>query len=170
MDIRGWTKNFLLKVLNKIEEHVATVLAGAIFLIGSVLCIVFWEWAKTEHSLELYGWVWLSISLLFLLLLIYSLYSVCGKFRRIKEPSDVRNALSKWWRHCTDQCPQKEFALYFAAIDRKEKLKRGSAKKYLREIIVNRGNWSIVREGSKTLAVRRKEYTFRVDADGTLTS
>ncbi|HUT47292.1 MAG TPA: hypothetical protein VMX36_13490 [Sedimentisphaerales bacterium] len=124
------------------------------------------NWLISEHSLELYGWLWILVFGLFLFLIIYSLQCVLRGRGRLKDPKDVRNVLSKWWRHCTEQnSKQKEFTLYFSSIDDREKLKKGSAKKYLREI-VNDANWSIVREGPKTLTVKRKEYTVTVGLDG----
>ncbi len=151
-----WFKDFIGRVKDKIIDHLAAVVASGIIAIIVILCAIFLEWLKAEHSLEMFGFLWFFVSLVFLAFLIYSLYSVSHHLVKIKEPDDIRNILSKWWRHCTDQCPQKEFTLYFAAIDRKEKLKKGSAKKYLSEIITKDEEWSIVRTGHETIQVRKK--------------
>ena len=112
------------------------------------------------------GWMWLLILAVSLLACVYSLYVISKNFWRINDPKDIINVLSKWWRHCKGQnLQQSEFTLYFSSIDDKEKLKKGSAKKYLREIVSKDELWSVVREGSKTLTVKRKGYTLRVGSD-----
>lgn len=157
MKIKEQTRKFISKVWDKIEDHLATVVAGGIILTASVLCIIFWEWAKAEHSLEMYGWVWVLLCIIGVFLLVYFILGIVKKLEKIKDPSDIRNALGKWWRHCKEQClQQKEFTLYFSEIDKKEKLKKGSAKKYLREVITQDKWWGVVREGPKTLTIKRK--------------
>jgi len=167
MDIVGWTKRFFFKICDKIEDRLASILAGGILLIALVVCIVFWEWLKAIHSLKMYGWSWLLILGISLISCCYTLYTVSENYKRIKDPSDIRNVIRKWWRHCTEQNPkQREFTLYFSAIDHKERLKKGSAKRYLREIVTKDAHCGVVREGPKTLIVKRKEYTVTVGPDG----
>lgn len=171
MSVVGCTKSFCLKVWSKIVDHLAGFVACVIIVVFCTLCVTFWGWMKTKHQLNLYGWIWLIALLVLSFLTVIVLWVAFDYFTRIKDPKDVRNVLSKWWRHCTDQNRQQnEFTLYFSDIDKKEGLKKGSAKKYLREIVIKKDVWGVVREGSKTLTVKRKEFTVTIGEDGTPTS
>jgi len=159
-------KKFCLKIWDKIEDHFATVAAISIIGIFSVLCVIFWKWLNAKHSFEMYGWIWLLLFLAGLFLFVHFVCIMFDKVRKIKDPADIRNVLDKWWRHTKEQCPdQIEFTLYFSSIDKKERLRKGSSKKYLREIVTKDKIWRVVREGSDTLLVEcdppviEQEYT-----------
>jgi hypothetical protein len=144
MDIKGRIKKFCFKAF--IEDPLATVVKGGLILIVPTLCIIFWKWLTTKHSVEFYGLIWLLLSLAYVFLFVHFVYIMFDKVRRIKDPEDVRNVLKKWWRHTREQCPdQMEFTLYFSLIDKKERLRKGSSKKYLREIVIEDKIWRVIR-------------------------
>jgi len=129
-------KKVCFKRLNKIADHLATVVATSIILIFSTSCIIFWEWLKTKHSLEMYGGCWLLLSILYVFLISCFLLSVFREQRKPKDPQSIKNTLHKYLRHCTDnQKYTQENVFTFATIDKQQKLRRGSAKKYLKEVI-----------------------------------
>ena len=152
-----WIKRFGQEIWVKIEDRLAWCLAVFVVAIFTMACLALKEQAFDKHAVEMYGWVWLLILSCIIFLAGYFLRDVFHRIKRIKDPGDIRNILSKWWRHCTEQCQQNEYTLYYSLIDKREKLKRGSAKKYLREIITKGGSWRIVREGSETIIVRKKD-------------
>lgn len=159
-----WFKDFINRVKDKIIDHLATVVASGLITITVILCLIFWEWLKAEHSLEMCGFLWLLVLLVSLTSLIYCLYTVSHHLRKIKDPADIRNILSNWWRRCPERCARlNEFTLSFSSIDRKEILKKGSAKEYLPEIITKDEEWSIVRTGHETIQVKKKQKPKRRD-------
>ncbi len=148
-----WIKNFCLEILNKVKEHIATVIAS--ILIGLILTIllIFKEWVKAEHSVKLYGWVWIAVVILIALLP----FLISWLFTRpkYKNEEDVKNVLSAYLRHCTNDNPTQENTFRLNVVDRLQKLKRGSAKKYFKDVINETNSWSIINEGDNTIRVKR---------------
>jgi len=97
-----WIRQFGLKIWNKIEDHIAGCIAAAIV---GILAVLFWEWVTNEHSVELYGWVWLLLCFVFVFLLVHFILTMFRRPKKLKDPADIRNVLSKWWRHAKEQCP-----------------------------------------------------------------
>src|SRR4030043_496660 len=93
MDIRGRIKKFCFKVLNKIEDHLAKVVAGGLILIGSTLCVIFWKWLKSKQTLELYSWEWLLFLLIFFSLLFNLIGSIVLNKGRLKTACDIQVGL-----------------------------------------------------------------------------
>jgi hypothetical protein len=155
-------KSFVLKIWDKVQDHLASYIARYILLLLGVIfliiCFSLRKWAFTKHSLEIYGWGWLAISLLFLFLFGYLLYAVYKYFGRIKDPPDIRNVLDERCRRINEQCSEQqlELTLHFSLIDKEERLRKGSAKKYLREVVTRDGIWRVVREGPDTVLVERE--------------
>jgi len=133
MDVIGWTKRFWLKVWNKIEDHIAKVVAGVIILAGVVLFAVFWEWATTKHLLEIYNWMLLLILSIFLFLFGSFLISMFREKGRLKNSHDIKNVIDNWFT--TDinrRIPiNRHGPYYFASIEKRLNIKRGSSKRYL---------------------------------------
>ena len=98
MDIVERTKRFSLKVLDKIEDRLAAVVVGVILLVFLGLCSIFWGWAKSKRSLEMYGWTWLLISFLFVFLCAHFLRSLIYNTGRLNNSHDIINALDNWFK------------------------------------------------------------------------
>lgn len=153
-----WLLAFLRKIKDKVEDHFAQVIAAAFIGVFSFAVIFFWKWAIVEHSIKLYGWIWLLLYLIVFFLLIHFVCRMFDKVRKIKDPADIRNVLERCWMETKEEEPNKlEFTLFFSGIDKTERLKKGSAQNYLPGVITKDGKWSIVRGGSDTLLVKRKE-------------
>ena len=151
MNIKGLIKKFFINVLSKIADHIIVSIIAA----GFLLCAIFWKWVTSKYSIELYGGIWLLFCLIFLLLILHFGFIMYDKFRKIKNPSDIRNILERCWREQEEETDDLELTLFFSGFDKTEGLKKGSAKKYLRDIVTKDGKWGIVREGPDTLLVRR---------------
>ncbi len=142
-------------IIDKIVEHFIGCLISAFFGIFVLSFAIFWKWARDEHTLVFYGWVWLLFCLGGLFLFFHFVFIILQRTKKIKDPTDIRNVLDKWWRHTEERCSgQQEFTLYFSSIDKTECLRKGSAKQYLREVVTKDGKWSVVREGPDTLLVK----------------
>ena len=96
MDMLGRSKEFFFKICNKIEDRLAGLVAAGITAMAVVVCVVFWEWAKTKHSLETYGWLWVLASTVFFFLIVYSLRSAIQYRGRLKDPRDIVSSVYDW--------------------------------------------------------------------------
>ena len=128
MDIKGRIKEFCFKVLNKIEDHLATVVASGLILIVTILCIIFWEWVKTKHSLEMYGWMWTVDVFTLGALPIFIFWLLQKKDPKISYRKDeeilvvLENKLTKY-----ELQKQNEILIDFRLCDRKWRFPKGSA-------------------------------------------
>lgn len=141
MDIRGRIKKFCFKVLNKIEDHLAKVVAGGLILIGSTLCVIFWKWLKSKQTLELYSWEWLLFLLIFLFLLVYFIRSIVLNKGRLKNACDITSGIENWFNRNIDGAAPiiQNRPYYFANLEKDLNLKRGSSLKYLPMIAFRHG-------------------------------
>jgi len=141
MSIIGLIKNFGLKVGNKIEDHLATVLSTGIILILSTLGILFWKWLKTKHSFEIYNWTWISVLSIFLLLNAYSLYHIFRDEGRLKNEQDIIYAIENWFSKGDSygESVEENVNYYFSGVEKELNLRRGSSKRYLPMIAFRHG-------------------------------
>lgn len=141
MYIKEWTKRFLLKVLSKIEDHVVAIIAGVIISIGSVLCIVSWEWLKSKQTIELYSGVCLLFLLIFLFLLIYFIRNVVLNKGSLKNVGDITSVIDNWFNKNIDGAAPivQNRPYYVANLEKDLRLKRGSSLKYLPMIAFRHG-------------------------------
>ncbi len=133
MDIKEWIAQFWLKVLNKIEDHVAAVIAGVIISISTVICVFFYGWMKTTHSLTMYGWAWLLFLLVVLFLIFYFLYNTLREKGRLKNEHDILNAIDSWFTEGDGygESVERNVNYYFSCLEKDLNLRRGSSKRYL---------------------------------------
>ena len=133
MNIKEWTKQFWFKVLNKIEDHVAAVMAGVIISIISVLYVIFGGWLKSTHSLTIYGWVWLLLLLILLFLTAYFIYHTLREKARLKNEHDIINAIDYWFKEDDSYgaSVEKDVNYYFSYLEKDLNLTRGSSRRYL---------------------------------------
>jgi len=141
MNITKWIKKICFKVLNRIEDHLASVAAGGIIIIFSTLCIIFREWLRSKQTLELYSWVWLLFLLIFLFLLVYFIRSIVLNRGRLKNAGDIISEIDNWFnRHIDGAAPiVQNRPYYFANVEKDLNLKRGSSKRYLPMISFRHG-------------------------------
>jgi hypothetical protein len=132
MNIKEWTKGFSLNVLNKIKGHIETAVASFIITVGSVLCVIFWKWATSKHSIEFFGWIWVLLCVWGLLLVVYFIWGIVEKFGRLKNPGDVVGAIEDWFaENEIGDMPQTNTQYFFSGVEKSLNLKRGSSKIYL---------------------------------------
>jgi len=117
-------------------------------------------------TVTLYGWQWaLIIPFLFLLgfIISYAISTLLKRFHKFRDSDDIKNILSEWWKSYkrlhSEHSKLISCRLYFLSIDKVKCLKKGSAKKYLQEVILEDGEYCVMNEASDTLSV------IRMDAD-----
>jgi len=108
------------------------------------------NWLLSEHSIEVYGWLWIFGFGLFLFLIIYSLQCVLRDKGRLKNPHDIVSAIDTWLSAGDRQFYPVEMdtPYYFCEVERDRNLKRGSSLKYL-PMIAFRHNYAF-EMGKKT--------------------
>ena len=108
-------KTFLSKVWTKIEDILAKYLAYIIITAIPVLIVLLWNWSFSKHSVELYGWVWLSTPLVVVVvvIVIHSLsknrlknYRSDEIFGMIWKWNDVPESTSDEYLGITPLCPK----------------------------------------------------------------
>ena len=144
MNFINWIKSFGIKVLSKIEDRFAMVVASAFVIIIGALCLFFWDWIKTKHSLELHGWMWLILSTVFVGLVSHFLCVVLKYAGKIKNPSDVKGAITEWINNGGYIYfeVEKDRQYSFSNVDKELNIRRGSSQKYL-PFIANKGGYGI---------------------------
>jgi hypothetical protein len=157
MDIIGWTKKFFSKICAKIEDRLASFLAGGILVIALVVCTVFWEWLKTKHSLEMFGWLWILILLAIAGLPIFFFWLITRKSRKVAyaDEDDIRNVLDARFREFSISrrgMQKSRLTISFALFDRRSNVKNGSSKEHL-ETIANSLGYYTVSKGDKTITL-----------------
>jgi len=155
MDIVGWIKRFFFKICDKIEDRLASLLAGLILLITLVVCIVCWEWLKAIHSLKMYGWLWIFILTICSLSIVYSLCCMLRDRGRLKNPCDIVSAIDAWLAAGVHQIHPVEIdtPYYFHEVEKELYLKRGSSLKYLPMSALKHGY--TFEMGNKTFKLRK---------------
>jgi hypothetical protein len=149
-----WLKDSSKKVLRKIEDHIATVIAGVVIAIILALGAFFWEWLKTKHSLEIPGWV-LVLTTVLIALLPTLLYRQFTKLRVLyKKEEDIKNILQMWSRQKFTGYWHIEENVYFDTIDKDKHLPKGSAAKFLPDIVRKNPHCNILNMGDSTMLVK----------------
>lgn len=149
-------KKYFFWVVDKLAAH------WLIYLLGSsgatAFLIVFWKWLKAKHSLEMDGWLWLTLSVIFVFLLIFCLYTIvmeimrCNKFRRkLTKRKDVEMAIKNW---IEDLKPKRE-CYYYRDIEKELKLKRRRLKAYIESVAAECG--VTVEMGQKTFTLTKED-------------
>ena len=132
-----WIRKFGLKIWSKIENHLAGYIAVIIILIFLAACSLLWEWSSTKHSLEMYGWTWLLLSIFFISLLCYFMFSLLRERARLKDPDDIKGAIEDWLVRGHDV--EKDTQYFFRGLEKSLNLRRHSSKIYLPILAYNHG-------------------------------
>lgn len=154
MDIEVLIKKFFLKVLKKIEDHLASVVAGGLIL----LCIIFWRWLKTEHSLTTYGWVWVSAVFLVGGLPTSIFWFLRKGKQRIlyREDEEISVVLENKLRELEGQ-KKNQIPIDFRIWDKKLHLMVGSAKKLLPKVLEEDKTWKIKSQSGNFMTIIRED-------------
>jgi hypothetical protein len=152
--MRQWLKTALDKLAENLAAWIATVVGAALI----ALCVYFWSWLKTEHSLRTYGWMWVvGVSVVGGLpaLILWFL----GKkrpdilYRDHEEISVVlRSKLRKY-----DGQKKNEILIDFRLCDTKWGFPKGSAKRLLPALVEEDKTWRIKDSGGNAMTIIRED-------------
>jgi len=167
--------NIFVRILRwLLEEWIrALLLAAATLVLGSLVWIFrnyIQAWLVSHHTIKLVGWVCILVCLLILGIPIFLFYFIRRKPRKViyKDENDVKNILELWFRRfsCTSRGGYKQkLTINFALCDQVNHLKRGSAEKFLPEIVEKSDIYEIESRGRKTIVIVRKGLTMKVGPD-----
>jgi len=115
------------------------------------------NWLVAKHSFEISGWFCLLLLILFVFFVGFFVVYVFREQGKLKDAQSIKNALHKYLRHCTDDKITQENTFVFAGVDKQQNLRRGSAKRYIKEVIQETGNWTVISEGDKNIRVKRDD-------------
>jgi hypothetical protein len=164
MKIKEQIKKFSSKVWDKIEDHLATVVAGGIILICSTLCIIFWEWLKTEHLLKMYGGLWVLMFLVISGLPMLLLSVIKKKPTEVyTDENDIKNILGSRFRQVSVThrgMSKTRLTVGFSDFDKSSNVKSGSSKKHL-ETIANNLGYHTVCKGNETIVFEKNGIVFK---------
>ena len=163
-------KKFGLRIWAELETHLAKYIAGMIIVVLAMLCIISWNWLKTKHALEMLGWAWVAVTggIIFFSAVIFWLLIREPKTTVLTDEQDIKNELYDYWveskrahagNHRWSHAPPPEFIIYCSNVDKRRNLKKGSAAKFLPEIMGNDSAYCIKSKGKETIVVQRKGLT-----------
>jgi len=141
------------KVWDTVFQNVMLSILASIGVVAGGVLLAFKEWSFAGHTLTLPGWLWVLLSVLYPVLFGVGILLDVRWPLKYKEEADVKNRLSIYFRRVAhDPFHYTECTLHYRWFDRKYRLKRGSAKKYLAEVAKEYG-WDIIQAGPGTLRV-----------------
>ncbi len=151
-------RQFVARVWDKVEDRLAGYIAGFIVFAFLAAILFSWRWSSTKHSLELYGWIWLLLSIFLIFLLVYFLFSVLRDRGRLTEPKDIEAALEDWFAHGDEYGirVEKNMQYYFVGVEKNLNLKRGCCKLYLPMVAWKHGYFFEM--GKKTFKLTQLTY------------
>ncbi len=168
-------KNIFVRILRwLLEEWIkALFLAAATLVLGSLVWIFrnyIQAWLVSHHTIKLVGWVWILVCLLILGIPIFLFYFIRRKPRKViyKDENDVKNILELWFRGFSRTSRggyKQKLTINFALCDQVNHLKRGSAEKFLPEIVEKNDIYEIESRGRKTIVIVRKGLTIKAGPD-----
>lgn len=163
-----------------LEEWIKTLLT---IMAMSFLAYVGWiyrnyikELFTSKYYLEMYGWTWILVFLLILVIpiLLFWFITYILKHDKYTNEIDVKNILTDYWldrknlhggRRRWMNRPQGEFTIHCSNVDKRIHLKKGSSAKFLPEIIENDSTHCIKSRGRDTIVVQRKGLTMKIGPD-----
>ena len=161
-----WIKKFFLKVLNKIEDHLATVVAGGIILILSTLRIFFWKWLCAPHSLQFSGWLWVLIFLGISIIPAVSVFLIIRRRTRkrrqvLTDDTDIKNSLRQWFRQYdrkskdpwAEATTDYQLTVNFSDLDQKLSLSPSSTKRHIEDVVKEFDGWRTKNKGDDTIVI-----------------
>lgn len=130
-----------------LKEWVKVLLASVVTFTGWIFRTYIRNWLIAEHTLEMYGFVWVIAVLGIILLSILTFWLIIRKPKKdiLTDEIDIRNELGNWWTerktsHHNSRPrwmggPRDEFIIHCSNVDKQVNLKQGSTAKFLPEII-----------------------------------
>lgn len=157
---RGWkhVKEFLKMICGKLAESLAAKIATLTVICFCVLAFAFWKWLKTEHSLQIHGWLWAAGVLVIAGLPTLTLCFIQKRRRKTQYHSDgdILVVLQHRLRRYADQ-KDNEILVDFRECDRKWHLPKGSAQRLLPGLVEKDTTWAIKNAGDDTMTIIRED-------------
>ena len=152
---------FWHKTKDKIEDHLAEVIAFGIIGLLSIIAAFFWKWVKTTHSLEMPGWVWVLIVFGISTMPASIVFLIMRRKTKIRkevftDETDIKNALRQWFfqkynSHWTSSGHR--VAVNFDDLDQELGLVSGSTKKHIEDVINKLDHWQTRNKGLNTIEI-----------------
>jgi len=150
-------KRFCSKVLNRIEERLANVAAGILILVVPGLCIIFWKWLKTKHSLAMYGFLWIAVPFVLICVPFFMFWLLKKKATILyREDNEILVVLENKLRGYEHQS-QNEILIDFRSCDRKWGFPKGSAQRLLPSLVEKDRTWRIRSSGGNAMTIIRED-------------
>lgn len=155
MEVMEWLKQFSRRVLSKIVDHLAHVVAGFAVVAALALSAIFWRWLTSKHSLSISGWLWVLMFLLISSLPILSFWLTTKKPWKpvYTDEGDIKSIIELEFREFSGVAGgiyKPRLTIRFDLFDRISKVKTGSSKRHL-ETIANGLGYRTTRTGAKTI-------------------
>jgi len=180
-------KNIFVRILRwLLEEWIKALLA---IMAMSFLAYLGWiyrnyikELLTSEYYLETYGWAWIGLFLLIVILSVLVFWLVTKRLNQEAivyiDKKDIMLKLEEWWQKYMEEPNdnydrlvsqliepynknlaakfiKQTFNLNSSEIDAKLKLSKGSAMKYLPQIIREDEEYKFITKGSKVIKIRK---------------
>lgn len=136
---KGWLKKARARITNEFISYICMGFFALIFTSMVILWQDFRIFLSTEYYFVLPLWTWIITGLVFggIPLVVVLLKD---RWKKLTDPDDIRNKLMWYLGKNRDYVADETFnkrpvVWHYAKIDKKIKLKRGSSKKYLPEIL-----------------------------------
>jgi hypothetical protein len=138
-------------------------------------------WIVSSHAIKLVGWLWILVFSLISATSTFLFWLITRKSKQIRyqvkytNEVDIKNILTDYWNEEKARKDEKsrflyelrsEFVIDCFRVERQLSLKKGSAARFLPEIIENDDIYYIKSKGEKTIVVRRKGLTIRAGPNG----
>lgn len=152
-------------VREQICEHTKRLIVWLISILGlPTVLLILKDWLKAEQSFTLPGWSWvlllLAVSSLPILLYIEIKKAAGRRVRYLTEYNDIELAIIDWLKerkYSSSRAMRRPsdplLRIRYDSIDAQCKLKPGSAKKHLSDVVKKCGWVDILREGDQTVVL-----------------
>jgi len=139
----GWLKKARARIVDEAISHFCAMVFTAIFAAIFAGMLIFWSGFRkllsTEHNFELPLWAWIITVLVFAgtpLVVVL----IKDRWKKLTDPDDIRNKLIWYLGQNRNYVANETYneppvVWHYAKIDKTIKLKRGSSKKYLPQIL-----------------------------------
>ena len=145
--------SFGQRALDGVLQHAVTAIVAVVGAFLAATYLLFKGWVLTEHTLTLPGWLWAIFLASYPLVLTAGLLLDVFWPLKYKEPMDIMNRLSIYVRRLDrDPLCYAEYTVHYRSLDRRYRLRRGSARKYLPEVAKEYG-WEVTGIGQHTLRI-----------------
>jgi ABC-type multidrug transport system fused ATPase/permease subunit len=165
----NWLLSFLRKIKDEIEGRIVKVIASVIIIVVLASCVIFWEWLKAQHSLQLFGWLWVLIVLAISMIPALLVFLINRqRSKQIGEchtdDKDITNKLKEWFSQYTERRfsirGRQEETINFSDLDKELNLARGSTKRHIAYVVKGFPGWGTKDKGKDTIVIFRQGITF----------